>query len=70
MKVEEYWKTFNEFSGKASEINRQLAFAAIAVIWLFKVDTPAGHRRSAVDDNDGRRTDQITDRRKALCSGS
>jgi hypothetical protein len=43
MKVEEYWKTFNEFSGKASEINRQLAFAAIAVIWLFKTDTPAGH---------------------------
>jgi hypothetical protein len=39
MKVEEYWKISNEFSGKASDISRQLAFAAIAVIWLFKIDT-------------------------------
>jgi thiamine transporter ThiT len=40
--VEGYWQDFYEFSGKASDINRQLAFAAIAVIWLFKTDTPNG----------------------------
>jgi hypothetical protein len=43
MRVEEYWKAFNEFSGKASDITRQLAFAAIAVIWLFKTDAPTGN---------------------------
>jgi hypothetical protein len=41
--VEAYWKDFNEFSGKASDVTRQLAFAAIAVIWLFKTDAPTGH---------------------------
>jgi hypothetical protein len=40
--VEDYRKTSYEFSGKASDASRQLAFAAIAVIWLFKTDTPAG----------------------------
>ena len=43
MNVEEYWKISNEFSGKASDISPQLAFAAIAVIWLFKTDTPTGN---------------------------
>jgi len=38
--VEHYRRTFYEFSGKASDISRQLAFAAIAVIWLFKKETP------------------------------
>jgi hypothetical protein len=37
--VEDYRKTSYEFSGKASDASRQLAFAAIAVIWLFKTDT-------------------------------
>lgn len=41
--VEDYRQTSYEFSGKASDISRQLAFAAIAVIWLFKTDTPTGH---------------------------
>ena len=40
--VEDYRKDFYEFSGKASDITRQLAFAAIAVIWLFKTDAPTG----------------------------
>jgi len=40
--VEHYRQTFYEFSGKASDATRQLAFAAIAVIWLFKKDTPQG----------------------------
>jgi len=38
--VEHYRQTFYEFSGKASDATRQLAFAAIAVIWLFKKDAP------------------------------
>jgi hypothetical protein len=38
--VEHYRQTFYEFSGRASDISRQLAFAAIAVIWLFKKETP------------------------------
>jgi hypothetical protein len=40
--VEDYRKDFYEFSGKASDITRQLAFAAIEVIWLFKADAPTG----------------------------
>jgi hypothetical protein len=40
--VEDYRKDFYEFSAKASDITRQLAFAAIAVIWLFKTDTTTG----------------------------
>jgi hypothetical protein len=38
MKLEDYRKTFYEFSGKLSDITRQLSFAGIAVIWLFKKD--------------------------------
>jgi hypothetical protein len=40
--AEGYWQDFYEFSGKASEVSRQLSFAAIALIWLFKTDTPTG----------------------------
>ena len=40
--VEHYREAFYEFSGKASDVARQLAFAAIAVIWLFKKDAPKG----------------------------
>jgi hypothetical protein len=42
MKLQEYIDTFYTFSGKASDVNRQLAFAGIAIIWLFKKDTMAG----------------------------
>ena len=38
MKLEEYRQTFYTYSGKASDLNRQLGFAAIALIWLFKID--------------------------------
>jgi hypothetical protein len=44
MKLEDYRQTFYTYSGKLSDITRQLAFAGIAVIWLFKKDvsgTPA-----------------------------
>ena len=42
VKLAGYRQTFYEFSGKASDVSRQLAFAAIAVIWLFKSDAPGG----------------------------
>lgn len=34
----EYRASADAFSEKASELNRQLAFAGIALIWLFKVE--------------------------------
>jgi len=38
VKLQDYRETFYTFSGKASDLNRQLGFAAIALIWLFKKD--------------------------------
>jgi hypothetical protein len=38
MKLQDYRNDFYTFSGKASDLNRQLGFAAIALIWLFKTD--------------------------------
>jgi hypothetical protein len=32
----------NEYSGKASELARQLGFAALGIIWIFKKDQPGG----------------------------
>jgi len=31
---------YQEFSGKASELARQLSFAGIAVVWVFRRETP------------------------------
>ena len=39
MKLSEYKKTYEDFSGKASNVVRQLSFAGIAVIWIFKVQS-------------------------------
>jgi len=36
MKLSDYRETYYEFSGKASEVARKLAFAGIAVVWIFK----------------------------------
>jgi len=36
MILSEYKAAFYTFSGKLSDINRQIAFAGIAVIWIFK----------------------------------
>ena len=36
MKLQDYRETFYAFSGKASDLSRQLSFAGIALIWLFK----------------------------------
>jgi hypothetical protein len=38
MKVQDYRETFYWYTGKASDITRQLSFAAIAIIWIFKKD--------------------------------
>lgn len=38
MKLEDCRKAYYDFSGKASDIARQLGFAGIAVIWLFKAN--------------------------------
>ena len=35
-KVEDYLEEFYTFTSKASDVNRQLALAGIAIIWLFK----------------------------------
>ena len=39
MKLQGYRETFYIYSGKVSEITRQLAFAGIALIWLFKKES-------------------------------
>jgi len=36
MKLEDYKQDFYTFTGKLSDINRQIAFAGIALIWIFK----------------------------------
>lgn len=38
MKLSEYKTCYYEFSGKASDISRHLAFAGIAVIWIFRLN--------------------------------
>ena len=37
-KLQDYREAFYTFSGKASDLSRQLSFAGIALIWLFKQD--------------------------------
>lgn len=41
-KLSEYMQTYYDFSGKASDISRQLAFAGIAIIWIFKTTNNTG----------------------------
>ena len=44
MTVDEGYERSTEASSKASEINRKLAFAGIAIIWVFKIDAGAGRQ--------------------------
>ena len=39
MKLSEYKETYQWFSGKASDVVRQLSFAGIAIIWIFKTQS-------------------------------
>lgn len=36
MRLTDAWKIFDDRSGRASDVNRQLAFAAIAIVWVFR----------------------------------
>jgi hypothetical protein len=38
--LQEYRDDYYEFSKQASDVSRKLAFAGIAVIWIFKADLP------------------------------
>ena len=38
MKLSDYRNTYYEFSDKASNVGRKLAFAGIAIIWIFKIE--------------------------------
>lgn len=40
--VDDYKKDYEYFTGKASEISRNLAFAGIAIIWIFKITSKDG----------------------------
>jgi len=42
MKLSGYLEAYKEFSGKASDVARQLAFVGVAIIWIFKVEGPQG----------------------------
>ena len=40
-RLSEYSKDYYEFSGKASDVARQLAFAGIALVWIFRIEDGA-----------------------------
>jgi hypothetical protein len=44
MKLSGFKADYQWFSAKASDVARQLAFAGIGVVWVFRVDGPAGGR--------------------------
>ncbi len=39
MKLQDFRNDYYTFSGKASDIARTLALSAIAVVWIFRIDT-------------------------------
>lgn len=41
MQLEKAWNNVDTLTGKASDLTRQLAFAGIAVVWVFKNSTQA-----------------------------
>lgn len=42
MKLSEIRKAYEVISGKLSDVNRQLAFAGIGIIWIFKISNDGG----------------------------
>jgi hypothetical protein len=40
MKLKDSREAYNTYTGTTSEVCRQLSFAAIAVVWVFKIDQP------------------------------
>ena len=45
MKLSGFKADYQWFSAKASDVSRQLALSGFAVIWVFKLDGPAGGAR-------------------------
>ena len=41
-KLSEYWANYETYTSKASDIARQLSFAGVAVIWIFRIANPDG----------------------------
>ena len=41
-KLSQFKKDYQELSGKASDVARQLSFAGIAIIWIFRVNNNSG----------------------------
>lgn len=41
-KLSDYLDTYRRLSGKASDVSRNLSFAGIALIWIFKCDSQNG----------------------------
>ena len=39
MKLSDYKQAYYEFSGKASDVARNAAFAGIAIVWIFKFES-------------------------------
>lgn len=44
MKLKDSWEAYYDHTRRASDINRQLAFAGIALIWLFRIETEQGQK--------------------------
>ena len=42
MKLSDVRAAYDLFSSKASELGRQLSFAGIAVVWVFRIESPSG----------------------------
>lgn len=42
MKLSDYANVYDELSGKASDVARQLAFAGLALVWLFRESNGKG----------------------------
>lgn len=40
--LSEYWDNYETYTVKASDIARQLSFVGVAVVWIFRTDTPDG----------------------------
>tara|TARA_R110000765_G_scaffold171343_1_gene276232 strand:- start:725 stop:1153 length:429 start_codon:yes stop_codon:yes gene_type:complete len=40
--IDDYKKDYEYFTGKASDINRNLALAGVAIIWIFKTTSETG----------------------------
>jgi hypothetical protein len=44
MKLEEYKNEYRWHTGKASDVVRQLSFAGIAVVWIFRTQSQSGSK--------------------------